>query len=302
MDFNNNNENFNNLRENFFQDIDSENLKTSNISGSGISYGSEKTDNTKMILMVFFILFTVVLLVIMAVKLSNRGSKNNIAEIPVIEGYKDIRSEHEMPKPNELYDAGIYKRNKEEKKDDKSPEIEPSISTTAIEIPATALAPVTTRQVETVKTTPVKTVVVEKPVAKKPVVKSKKIVEKPRIKILNSLKTNTKPKLIEKKTEVEGEVEMVMEQPIAKKMATAKVGSWYVQLVSTLSEVSANAAWGKLKSQHPDLFTGKEHKVFKVVVDGKTYYRLRAIGFDVNSATAFCNDVKTAGLTCFVGK
>ncbi len=299
MDFNNNNENFNSSRENFFQDIDSENLKTSNISGSGISYGNEKTDNTKMILMVFFILFTVVLLVIMAVKLSNRNSKNNIAEIPVIEGYKDIRTEHEMPKPNELYDAGIYKRNREEQKNDRSLEIEPSITTTATEVLATPLAPAT-RQVETVKTVPVQKQEVVKPVTtKQPTVKSKKLVEKPKIKILNS--KTVRPKLIEKKTEVDGEVEMVMEQPIAKK-TTAKVGSWYVQLVSTLSEVSANAAWVKLKTQHPDLFSGKEHKVFKVVVGGKTYYRLRAIGFDVNSATAFCNDVKAAGLTCFIGK
>ena len=145
---------------------------------------------------------------------------------------------------------------------------------------------------------------VKKP-AGKPVLatKSKKIIQKPRIKILNpALKTQ---KLVEKKTEVAGEVEIeVLSEQVAMKKTTpaAKGGNWYVQLVSTLSETSANAAWVKLKGQHPQLFAGIKYKVVKGGVNGKTYYRLRAIDFDVNSATEFCNKLKSANLTCFVGK
>lgn len=305
MDFNNNNENFNNSRDNFFQDIDSDNLKTSNISGSGISYGGEKNDNTKMILMVFFILFAVILLVIMGMKLSNRNTRNNTAEIPVIEGYKDIRTEHEMPKPNEIYDASIYKRDKDEVKDlakktemkMEATETIPSAHTQTIATEETIPAIKEVMEVKAVKVVPVK-----KP-AVKPVLatKSKKIIQKPRIKILNpALKTQ---KLVEKKTEVAGEVEVVSE-PVAMKKTTpaAKGGNWYVQLVSTLSETSANVAWVKLKGQHPQLFAGIKHKVVKGGVNGKTYYRLRAIDFDVNSASEFCNKLKAANLNCFVGK
>ena len=299
MDFNNNNENFNDSRESFFQNVETDNLKTSNISGSGISYGNEKNDNTKMILMVFFILFAVVVLIIMAMKLSNRKPKNNIAEIPVIESYKDIRTEHEMPKPNELYDTNVYKKDKEEIKDfGKKTEMETmELGTTQTATSTTA----TVREIEAVKTVPAQKII-SKPVKKNAVIEKKKTVQKPKVKILKP--TSTKPRLIEKKTEVEGEVEMVMEQPTAK-IATATTstnGSWYVQLVSTLSEVSANSAWVKLKSQHPQIFTGVKHKVFKISMNGKTYYRLRAIGFDVNSATTFCNNLKAVNLTCFVGK
>ncbi len=304
MDFNNNNENFNNSRDNFFQEIDSDNLKTSNISGSGISYGGEKNDNTKTILMVFFILFAVILLVIMGMKLSNRNTRNNTAEIPVIEGYKDIRTEHEMPKPNEIYDASIYKRDKDEVKDlakktEMKIEAEETIPATSSQAMITEETIPTIKEVREVKA--VKVVPVKKP-AVKPVLttKSKKIIQKPRIKILNpAVKTQ---KLVEKKTEVAGEVEVLSEPVAMKKTAPTTGGNWYVQLVSTLSETSANAAWVKLKGQHPQLFAGIKYKVVKGGVNGKTYYRLRAIDFDVNSATEFCNKLKAANLTCFVGK
>ena len=291
MDFNNNNENFNNSRSDFFNEIDSDNLKTSNISNNGISYGNEKNDNTKMILMVFFILFAIVLLIIMAMKLSNRNTKNNIAEIPVIEGYKDARVEHEndMPKQNELYDVTSYKKDKEENETHNVNNV-----------------PSAVKEVEHVKTvTPPKP---EPKVVKTAVVKSvsetgKKKIQKPKVKILKQVAM--KPKFIEKKTQVEGEVEIerVSQSTNMKKVATtATTAAWYVQLVSTLSEVSANNAWVKLSAQHPQLFTGVKHKVFKSVINGKTYYRLRAIGFDVNSATEFCNKLKSANLSCFVGK
>ncbi len=86
-------------------------------------------------------------------------------------------------------------------------------------------------------------------------------------------------------------------QPKASKLAG---GSHLVQLGAYGSAASAKSAWDKLTNQHAFL-SGFTSASSTVKVNGKTYVRLAAAGFDsAQSANNICSKIKLAGGSCIV--
>lgn len=92
--------------------------------------------------------------------------------------------------------------------------------------------------------------------------------------------------------------------PVAAKPAPAfraafvrKPGAYSVQLGSYASASGASDAWTRFQKRHPAL-KGAERVVTRAVVNGKTYYRVAAAGFDRASAAGFCGLVRKGGGGC----
>lgn len=93
-------------------------------------------------------------------------------------------------------------------------------------------------------------------------------------------------------------------KPIAAKPSAAfqaafvrQSGAYSVQLGSYASASGASDAWTRFQKRHPEL-KGAERVVTKAVVNGKTYYRVAAAGFDKASAAGFCGIVRKGGGGC----
>lgn len=93
-------------------------------------------------------------------------------------------------------------------------------------------------------------------------------------------------------------------KPVAAKPSAAfqaafvrKPGAYSVQLGSYASASGASDAWTRFQKRHPEL-KGAERVVTKAVVNGKTYYRVAAAGFDRASAAGFCGIVRKGGGGC----
>lgn len=71
-----------------------------------------------------------------------------------------------------------------------------------------------------------------------------------------------------------------------------------IQLGSYDSKVEAQRGWTVLKGKFPQL---KDHDVVitEAVVNGRTFWRVAASGFGVNSAKSMCGTVTSAGRGCF---
>jgi Flp pilus assembly protein TadD len=71
-----------------------------------------------------------------------------------------------------------------------------------------------------------------------------------------------------------------------------------VQLGAYDSKIEAQRGWTVLKGKFPQL---KDHDVVitEAVVNGRTFWRVAAAGFGVNSAKGMCGTVKSAGRGCF---
>lgn len=77
-------------------------------------------------------------------------------------------------------------------------------------------------------------------------------------------------------------------------------GTHLVQLGAFSSPDLAKAAWGKLVARHPNL-RDFQYASSRVTVNGKTLYRLAAMGFgNQSSANAMCSGIKSRGGACIV--
>lgn len=91
---------------------------------------------------------------------------------------------------------------------------------------------------------------------------------------------------------------VVAKPSLASKAAfVRKPGAYSVQLGSYASASGASDAWTRFQKRHPAL-KGAERVVTRAVVNGKTYYRVAAAGFDRASAAGFCGLVRMGGGGC----
>ncbi|MFW5634051.1 MAG: SPOR domain-containing protein, partial [Erythrobacter sp.] len=87
-------------------------------------------------------------------------------------------------------------------------------------------------------------------------------------------------------------------KPAAPAPARSSADTHLVQLGSWGSHELAKAGWENLKRKHPNL---KDHDVVitEALVNGKTYFRVAAAGFDLPRARSMCRTVKQGGGGCF---
>jgi cell division septation protein DedD len=88
-----------------------------------------------------------------------------------------------------------------------------------------------------------------------------------------------------------------------KKVAALKNG-YRVQIASLKSKAAANAAWRKLRKNHPSLFSRLKPNIVRAVIAGKgTYYRLQAGTIKAQSAArALCSEAKKRKIGCLIVK
>ncbi|MFN9499650.1 MAG: tetratricopeptide repeat protein [Erythrobacteraceae bacterium] len=88
-------------------------------------------------------------------------------------------------------------------------------------------------------------------------------------------------------------------EPALPRMAANKAAATHlVQLGAYNSKIEAQRGWTVLKGEFPQL---KDHDVVitEAVANGRTFWRVAAAGFGVNSAKGMCGTVKSAGRGCF---
>lgn len=78
--------------------------------------------------------------------------------------------------------------------------------------------------------------------------------------------------------------------PVEIDPAEVSSGTRLVQFGAFASADEARAAWGKMDQRFTDFLTDKKRVIEKAVSGGKTFYRLRAMGFaDISDARRFCS-------------
>ena len=88
-------------------------------------------------------------------------------------------------------------------------------------------------------------------------------------------------------------------EPALPRMTANKAAATHlVQLGAYNSKIEAQRGWTVLKGKFPQL---KDHDVVitEAVAKGRTFWRVAAAGFGVNSAKGMCDTVKSAGRGCF---
>ncbi len=81
--------------------------------------------------------------------------------------------------------------------------------------------------------------------------------------------------------------------------ASLPVGTRLVQFGAYDSAEAARAEWVKLDGRFTDFLTDKKRVIEKAVSGGKTFYRLRAVGFaDINDARRFCSALLAEKQAC----
>ncbi len=77
------------------------------------------------------------------------------------------------------------------------------------------------------------------------------------------------------------------------------VGTRLVQFGAFDSPEEARAAWDKMDARFRDFLSQKQRVIQKAVSGGKTFYRLRAVGFaDINDARRFCSALLAERQAC----
>jgi hypothetical protein len=80
---------------------------------------------------------------------------------------------------------------------------------------------------------------------------------------------------------------------------TVAVGTRLVQFGAFDSPEAARAEWLKLDAKFSDFLRDKQRVVQQAVSGGKTFYRLRAMGFsDINDARRFCSALLAERQAC----
>ncbi|MDF0601363.1 SPOR domain-containing protein [Psychromarinibacter sp. C21-152] len=78
--------------------------------------------------------------------------------------------------------------------------------------------------------------------------------------------------------------------PVEVDPAEVTSGTRLVQFGAYASADEARAAWGRMDERFTDFLTDKKRVIEKAVSGGKTFYRLRAMGFaDISDARRFCS-------------
>lgn len=81
--------------------------------------------------------------------------------------------------------------------------------------------------------------------------------------------------------------------------AAIPVGTKLVQLGAFDSVDIAATEWVRITQRFPDFFDGKEQVIQEATSGGRTFFRLRAIGFeDLNDARRFCSAMSAEGAAC----
>lgn len=81
--------------------------------------------------------------------------------------------------------------------------------------------------------------------------------------------------------------------------AAIPAGTKLVQLGAFDSAEIAAAEWGHLTGRFPDFFDGKDQVIQQAASGGRTFYRLRAMGFvDLSDARRFCAAMSAQGAAC----
>ena len=339
-DMNNNNSFFNNIRDDEFE--------TSKIQNN-IDDGEFDRSYVKGYIILFVIIAFGISLIFVFLNYRKNNNRNSAEIPTIESQNDNTRIDHEMPKMNEVYEnASIYDsasrgRGKLQSRDmalkpehqnipsvPSIPEGEPKVIDMENMVPSMGnnmqRRPIDLYNNKDLgKTTPVKqikTVTTKRPMTlgvkdvKKPVVNTKKpaaITTKKQDKTasVNDVKviTPAKRKFIEKKTDVDGEVEITyagpapkMQMTASKPMAKITTGNWSVQLSSATTEHAANSSWISIKSKHSDIIGHLTHKVIKTTLKGKVFYRLRVVNLSVASAKEICDQLKSRGVSCFATK
>ncbi len=98
-------------------------------------------------------------------------------------------------------------------------------------------------------------------------------------------------------SEPDTDVEAIMPQPSA-----SPSGDYGVQFGASPSEAEANSLLAKLKAPLAELLAGHPLTVVKGDSNGKTVYRVRALGYSRDEAAATCATSTAAGTKCFIAK
>lgn len=267
MDMNNND---------FFGEVNKDEFDNENMSNSGINYGEDTNKSSAKTYLIAIAAGAIVAGVVLLLFTSNKGNNQatNLAEIPTISSPSSpIKEIPEEEKTNKVFEqASVY-------------------APTSFDEEAKTL--ISAEKI--VKPTPI-------PVVEKREVKVVPVKKPAPVKII--VKKDSAPKIIEKKTNVKGEVEVSSVKSAPKKTPQrAKSGVWNVQLISTSSEASANKEWTNLSKKYPSILKNLNHSVSRTEVNGKIYYRLRITNLDSSAtATDICNKLKANKLSCFVTK
>lgn len=89
--------------------------------------------------------------------------------------------------------------------------------------------------------------------------------------------------------------------PVTGEVTTAAipVGTKLVQLGAFDSADIAATEWLRLTGRYPDFFDGKDQIIQEAASGGRTFYRLRAMGFaDLSDARRFCSAMSAEGAAC----
>ncbi len=96
------------------------------------------------------------------------------------------------------------------------------------------------------------------------------------------------------------DIQATDEEPKAKE--TPVTGDFSVQFGASPSETEANALSARLKTQLSELLGEHPLSVIKADSNGKTIYRVRALGYTRDEAGAACATAAAAGTKCFIAK
>lgn len=98
-------------------------------------------------------------------------------------------------------------------------------------------------------------------------------------------------KLIEEATTIAAQSEAII--------TSVPIGTRLVQLGAYDSEAIAVKEWDQLTGKHGDLLTGKKRLVQSASSGGRTFYRLRAMGFEtVEDSRNLCSALLARGIPC----
>lgn len=306
-------------RENeFFNKIETETMDEKARSSSGINYGqqNEKSNIKNTIIAITAgAVFAGILVIIFSLK-ENKKAPTNLAEIPTLnQPTEPIKiAPDNIGNTNEVFDnASIYNNeddffnmietensiNNKEKKLQKTTESMPTLIENAPLPTLPKKIEKTTNNIKPQNATPKKVSEnkkIEKPTPVAPV----KPIKKTDSKKTQIKEEKTSKQLIEKATNVAGEVEVSVAPT---KNATNNTNTWNVQLTSTSSQEAAQNEWNNLQKKYPSILGNKSHTITTTEVNGKTYYRLRVSNISSSEeATQLCNQLKAYKLSCFVIK
>ena len=81
--------------------------------------------------------------------------------------------------------------------------------------------------------------------------------------------------------------------------ASLPIGTRLAQLGAFDTEEVARAQWGQLQARFAPYMSGKARVIQRATSGGRTFYRLRALGFeDVADSRRFCSALKASSVDC----